>query len=455
MAGALSTAGQVFDFQVQRRVDGRDVIFHVQMEPKELNHQMMGKIYAFGIVPGASLTIEDAKGSQFRRGDRIVRIAGQSVQNSWDIEPVLQEHPNEPVALTVLRGGKEVQIALQQPLLLNKSIKPKEDLLLDLLGLESRILIEDVQPGQPADKARLHVDDIITRYGDVANPSRAELMAINKEFADRDVSITVERYGKSVTAVIRPQKQDDRVLIGITPFPVQDETLVAEAIPGSAAAKAGLAKGAVVTQINGQPVKTWRDVYAQLRLSQAKPVTITYTLTGQEKTWEVPELTKELFDPSHFTFALPVPPTLEWAGLKTEPIHGGPLQAIVWSAEDTYDWVASSYKTLRSIISGRVGPKGIAGPVGIGQMAIRTARRGPVDFAYFIAMLSTMLAFFNFLPFPVLDGGHFVLVLIEKVRGRPLPAKLIASIQITGLAIIIGVFLLVTFNDILRVIRLK
>jgi len=67
-------------------------------------------------------------------------------------------------------------------------------------------------------------------------------------------------------------------------------------------------------------------------------------------------------------------------------------------------------------------------------------------------MLSALVAVFNFLPLPVLDGGHVVLVLIEKIRGKPLPMKVVAGIQYAGWILIILVFTLITWIDIQRLL---
>jgi len=101
----------------------------------------------------------------------------------------------------------------------------------------------------------------------------------------------------------------------------------------------------------------------------------------------------------------------------------------------------------------RLGPEGAAGPVGIGAAALAIARRDVIQFVYFMGMLSAIIAVFNFLPLPALDGGHVVLVLIEKVRGRPLPPKVQAGIQLAGLVLILGIFLALTFQDITRLLR--
>ena len=218
----------------------------------------------------------------------------------------------------------------------------------------------------------------------------------------------------------------------------------------SPAAEAGVPEEAVLTGVNDTPVSTWAEVYAALRSAAGKEATLTYRLGAEQGRARIGVLTKEMFDAE--AYALSTPAIEAFLVLKTPPIRGNPLEALAWSAEDTWTWMGSVYKTLRSIFKERASTKALSGPVGIGAIAIIKGREGVIDLAYFMAMLSAVVAVFNFLPLPVLDGGHVVLVLIEKVRGRPLPPKLLAGIQIGGLVLILGIFLAITFQDILRFI---
>ena len=88
--------------------------------------------------------------------------------------------------------------------------------------------------------------------------------------------------------------------------------------------------------------------------------------------------------------------------------------------------------------------------MGIGFAAVLIARHDPIELMYFMAMLSAIIAVFNFLPLPVLDGGHVVLVLVEKLRGRPLPPKVLVGIYTAGWILILGLLVAVTFQDIMR-----
>jgi regulator of sigma E protease len=85
-------------------------------------------------------------------------------------------------------------------------------------------------------------------------------------------------------------------------------------------------------------------------------------------------------------------------------------------------------------------------------MAIQAGRAGVTDFIYFMAIVSVSLAVLNFLPLPVVDGGYVVFLLIEKIRGKPLPLKVQNTIIMTGWALLVCFFVLLTWNDIMRIL---
>src|SRR5687768_14745457 len=71
---------------------------------------------------------------------------------------------------------------------------------------------------------------------------------------------------------------------------------------------------------------------------------------------------------------------------------------------------------------------------------------------WFLAMISANLAVVNFLPIPVVDGGHFVFLCLEKIQGKPVSQRMQSIAQVVGLALLLGVFLLVTYQDINRML---
>ena len=92
----------------------------------------------------------------------------------------------------------------------------------------------------------------------------------------------------------------------------------------------------------------------------------------------------------------------------------------------------------------------MGGPVAIAQAAFYQADRGPAELLIFLAMLSANLAVINFLPIPLLDGGHMVFLLYEGIRGRPANERVVLALHMAGFVFIIGLMLFVIGLDIQR-----
>ncbi len=453
MAAILSDDGETFDLKVARKIKGREITFDITLTPKKDETGPFGTHYVFGIGRPVSTIIEMpgeegyAGLEHFKIGDRIVEVAGEPIEQFQDLAPTLRNNAGKGVEFVVERQGRRVRVQVQ-PLEISGRTGGDDQENLSILGISPRVRVIEVFKESPAEKAGLESGDIILSYGGQGVPSRAELLEINKKFANTETSIRVLRDGETLDLKITPKKQGEDVLVGIAASPEQDKPFVARVQADSPAAKAGVAEGAVVTKVNDTPVATWAQVYAALMTESVKDATLTWTLEGEEKTTNIGKVTKEIFNPEDYSFTSPAVGAVSF--LKTDTIRGNLLQALGWGTEDTIMFMASVYKSLRNIFKERASTKGLSGPVGIGAIAIATAREGVVDLAYLMAMLSALVAVFNFLPLPVLDGGHVVLVLIEKVRGRPLPTKAMVGIQVAGWVLIGGIFLAVTYQDIAR-----
>jgi regulator of sigma E protease len=90
------------------------------------------------------------------------------------------------------------------------------------------------------------------------------------------------------------------------------------------------------------------------------------------------------------------------------------------------------------------------GVIGIAVMAGQTAERGPIDFAFFIALLSLSLGAMNILPIPPLDGGKVVLEIVEAVVRRPLPRRLAIGISLAGMALLLSLISYLMYIDVIR-----
>ena len=102
------------------------------------------------------------------------------------------------------------------------------------------------------------------------------------------------------------------------------------------------------------------------------------------------------------------------------------------------------------MITGQRGTEDLGGPLRIAQLSGAVAEQGPLYLVQFIALLSVNLGLLNLFPIPVLDGGHLVFYLAEALRGRPVPPRVQEYGFRAGLALLLGLFILATWNDLTR-----
>lgn len=497
MAAVLSDPGQTFKITVARQVGDRR---HIGVT--EVASARIGDNPVIGLLQPTSNEVAGlARGvkanTPLQEGDRIVAINGQAVGYLWDIERIQKTLTGRAVDVTVARGSARVDLTIQ-PIMLNASdvyiltdgriiqgepVSPspqaddedrKEVLirqadgqevrfnddqkvatLLDILGMQPQIRIETVNEGSPADSVGLLPGDVIVGYGDDGAPTLAKLQEINARVAAQDgqTNIAVLRNGQTATYAIRPKRQKNSGQIGVQVMPDLSRAAVAGIRPASPAAKANIPAGAHLESINGTPVSNWVDVYETLLTLKGRPVQIAYRLGETVQQADLGVLTAEQFDAGHYQFSIFSPGQL-FVPMQVTAHYPNPLDALKWGAKETVKLVLSSYVSLRSMIKGNVSVKTVSGPLGIGAMAVSVARESFTDFVYFMAFLSTALAVFNFLPIPVVDGGHAVFLLIEKVRRKPVPVKIMNYVQVGGLMVLLGIFLAVTWQDLVRMLGL-
>jgi regulator of sigma E protease len=124
--------------------------------------------------------------------------------------------------------------------------------------------------------------------------------------------------------------------------------------------------------------------------------------------------------------------------------------AIEIGARESYRFVGRIYLNLYSLVRGDISPKLLSGPIRLAEMTYLIAHQGLVDLLHFLAIISINLAIVNFLPIPVLDGGHMVLLLAEKIRGRPLNETWVLVVTYIGLLIVLLLMVSTIFIDITK-----
>ncbi|EZP50381.1 RIP metalloprotease RseP [Sphingomonas sp. RIT328] len=220
--------------------------------------------------------------------------------------------------------------------------------------------------------------------------------------------------------------------------------VIGTVIAGQPGARAGLQPGDRIVAIDGQPIAAFSEVarYALIRPGEA--VTLRVARGGQTLTRTLAIGTvhqRDRFGNAYRIGRIGIgsgEPVLAPVGLIDAPAAGVRMTA---------DIISGTLATLGQIISGRRSIDELGGPIRIAKISGEQMALGLPAFVWLVAMLSINLGFINLLPVPMLDGGHLFFYAIEAIRRRPLEPQVQEWAFRGGLAAVLALMLIVTFND--------
>ncbi|MBN1325658.1 RIP metalloprotease RseP [Candidatus Falkowbacteria bacterium] len=137
-------------------------------------------------------------------------------------------------------------------------------------------------------------------------------------------------------------------------------------------------------------------------------------------------------------------------GVVSYPVHLAVWNGFKLTGVLTGEFIYAFYNIIKNLLVGKPLGVQVSGPVGIAVLTGQVARLGFVYILQFAALLSLNLAIINLLPFPALDGGRLLFVLIEKIRRKPVSQKIEALIHTIGFSLLLILIIIITFQDILR-----
>ena len=226
------------------------------------------------------------------------------------------------------------------------------------------------------------------------------------------------------------------------------------------AMRAGMIEGDEITSINDKPITRWRDLseVIQTESQSGAPLIVRFKRDFVERTAEVtPE---RVADGSGERFVLGIRPqevsdaTRAQADRFYMVNQYGPLAAMQASLMESYRITSATLGLLGRMLTGNASLKNLSGPISIARYARYSAELGLSRFLFFLGVLSLSLAILNFLPVPLLDGGHLLYYAVEWVKGSPVSERTQIIGQYIGLAALAGLVSLTFYNDILRLMQL-
>ncbi len=223
------------------------------------------------------------------------------------------------------------------------------------------------------------------------------------------------------------------------------EIEIADVAPDSPAANAGLVAGDVFLDINGQPVHTFSDISSVVAPNLGKEITI--DVRHANGSTSSVNITPRV-NPPEGQGALGIQ-SKALTTRKSEPIW----RAVPLGLKQTIDTIVLFKDAIFSLFTGNSQLQ-FTGPVGIAQLTGEAAQAGFSILLLFAGFLSLNLAIINLLPLPALDGGRIVFVIIEWLRGgKRISPRVEGMVHLIGFILLIGLALIVTYQDILRLIR--
>jgi regulator of sigma E protease len=240
---------------------------------------------------------------------------------------------------------------------------------------------------------------------------------------------------------------------------------VAAVTANSPAAQAGLQAGDVIVKAGGETVKNPNDIKNLIILRTGVPVPLVVERNGHEMSLVATPARGEVTDDFGHKHQLGrIGVAFEWRAADVRIRHYGPLEALSGGVEQTVDVVKTTLFYLGRIFGGHEAPDQISGPLGMAQISHDIAKASALESANIptmlanltlnmlrmVAMISVGIGFLNLMPVPVLDGGHLLFYAYEAVARRPLAAKVQAAGYRVGLALVLGLMLFATWNDLQR-----
>jgi regulator of sigma E protease len=228
-------------------------------------------------------------------------------------------------------------------------------------------------------------------------------------------------------------------------------TMIGKISDDGAGARAGLAAGDIIKQINNQDISDWSEVYYIVSESGGNALAITVERDGAIVTVEaIPaevDIKNEFGEITGQGYRLGIE-----REMKVEFEPASLAEAMAAGFNQTVEMTSKTVIGIWKMAQRNIPASEIGGPILIAQIAGKQLQSGWLDFFYFMGFLSVNLGILNLLPIPVLDGGHLVFFSMEAVRRKPLSREFQEKLQLIGIVLLVSLMVFAFYNDILRLI---
>jgi regulator of sigma E protease len=302
----------------------------------------------------------------------------------------------------------------------------------------------------PAAKAGLQKGDIIVQVGDRPIQKLEDMLLAGPRSEGKQTKFIIKRDGKLIEKELTPEKKEENEnnwMFGIEPEVVRK---VSQIDPNSEAYRNGLRSDGD----SGPGHYVFGFMPDSEEWEGDNPFTLVWK-TGKlhyASTWDAKPNDIQTLD-------LSVPPagssdlvfTQERQAVEKYKAPGGIGDAVSVAWSDTIRFSGSVFTVLQGLFTRDVSVQALSGPIGIGTVMVKVAgTQTLMRFLWLLAFISLNLGVLQFVPIPLLDGWHLLMVLVEKMKGSPVAPRVQEAFQYVGIFIVGALLLLATYNDIYR-----
>ena len=313
-------------------------------------------------------------------------------------------------------------------------------------------VIDKIEEGSPAHIAGIQSGDKIISVNGKSVMSFEDLTEIFMINPDKNLKVSVLREEITWETEIVPKSikvkgiagtEQNIGVVGISPY---TPSIIGSLVSGGPAEKAGLLKGDIIKKIDGINISTFQDISKILSNKFNEEIIIEVIRNNKKLEYLITPYEHKVLEDNGLYVSTGRIGVVSEHRLKKLPI----IKSAIYSVLETYSISIQTLIGIKDIIIGKRDRKEIGGPIMIAQVSGMVAKNGFIAILGFMALLSINLGLINLFPIPMLDGGHFLFILIEKIKGSPLTKKVQEYALYAGLTIVILLMLFAMANDLNR-----
>lgn len=307
--------------------------------------------------------------------------------------------------------------------------------LMACVGNNTSLVVETTIPEYVASTTGIIQGDKIVKIDNKTMHTKNDIDKALEQSQGNQMHIVIERNGENKDIYLEPTKKDyysTGIYLKSTTSGESTKIITVEA--SSSAEKAGIKPNDEILKVNGKEVKNQTEIINIINEEKQKEITITVKRANEELDFMVkPDVAYKYY-----------------LGVYFKKAENNIQNNLYYAFFTTKDFTFSIFDNLKMLFTGKVRVDQFMGPVGISEVVAKTNKLQ--DFVNIMALISLSLGVTNLLPIPALDGGKFLLLLIELIRRKKLSEKTEINIQLIGFAFLIGLSIYITYNDILRIL---